>query len=78
MSKLVNGQNYFNPISFNEICEALEQGETVSVYIDCIGFTRNNNEQEAYKEALTKKYGDRIQAERFDGGFSYSYSYQLK
>lgn len=78
METLINGQNYFNEASFNEACEALERAETVKMYIDCIGHTRNNDEQEAYKTALEKKYGDRLSAERSDGGYSYSYSYRLK
>ena len=77
MSKTVNGQNYFNEASFNEACEALEHGEEISIYIDVIGHGTNNREQEIYKEALEKKYGDRLSAERFEGGFSYSYSYKL-
>lgn len=75
---LVNGKNYFNEASFDEACKALEKGATVKMYIDCIGHTRNNNEQEVYKEALSEKYGDRLLIEKSDGGFSYSYSYGLK
>ena len=75
--KVIDGKNYFNEQSFNEICEALENGESISVYIDCIGHTRNNNEQEAYKEALTEKFGSRLQAECSKGANSYSYSYRL-
>lgn len=76
---LINGGNYFHEKAFNEICEALEKGgEAVRVGIDCIGHARNNNEQEAYKEALEKKYGDRLQITKRDGVNSYSYSYELK
>ena len=74
----ISGENYFNEKSLKEICEALEQGETVEVGIDCIGHTRNNMEQEAYKEALTEKYGSRLQVECSEGAHSYSYSYRLK
>ncbi len=76
--KTINGGNYFHDKAFNEICETLEQGEAVKVYIDCIGHTRNNDEQENYKEALEKKYGDRLQTTEHSGAYSYSYSYQLK
>ena len=76
--KVISGQNYFNEKSFNEICEALEKAEVVQVYIDCIGHTRNNNEQEAYKEALLKKYQDRLKVEKSEGGHSYSYTYGLR
>lgn len=76
--RTINGGNYFHEKAFNEICEALENAEKVQVYIDCIGHTRNNNEQDAYFEALTNKYKDRLIADRTDGGYSYSYSYTLK
>lgn len=76
--KTINGGNYFHEKAFNEICEALENMEAVQVYIDCIGHTRNNNEQEAYLEALTEKYQDRLKVDRMDGGYSYSYVYGLK
>lgn len=76
--RTINGQNYFNERSFNEACEALEKMESISIYVDCIGHTRNNNEQEAYREALEKKYGDRLKVEKSDGAYSYSYSYGLK
>ena len=75
---LINGGNYFHKKAFNEICKALEQGENVEVYIDCIGHTRNNNEQEAYKEALEEKYGDKLQAKCKAGVCSYKYAYCLK
>lgn len=76
--KVINGQNYFKEKSFNEICEALEKAETVEVYIDCVGHTRNNDEQERYREALEEKYGDRLNVEKYDGAYSYSYIYKLK
>ena len=75
--KTINGGNYFHDKAFNEICEALEKGEVVQVYIDCIGHTRNNNEQEIYKEELTKKYQNRLQVDKSEGAYSYSYSYNL-
>lgn len=76
--KVIDGKNYFNEQSFNEICEALEKAGTVKVYIDSIGHTRNNNEQEAYKEALIEKYADRLKIDKIDGGYSYSYVYALR
>ena len=76
--KTINGGNYFHEKAFNEICEALEKGEAVEVYIDVIGHSRNNYEQEAYKEALENKFGDRLQTTENSGAYSYSYSYQLK
>lgn len=75
---VINGQNYFNEKSFNEICEALERMEFVKVYIDCIGHGTNNREQEIYKEALLKKYRDRLKVEKSEGVHSYSYIYSLR
>jgi hypothetical protein len=77
MPKLINGENYFNEVSFNKACKALEQGDTITVYIDSIGHTRNNNEQEAYREALIQKYGDNLSVESSKGTYSYNYSYKL-
>lgn len=77
MPKLINGENYFNPVSFDKACKALEQGDTIQIGIDCIGHTRNNNEQEIYKEKLQKKYNSRLQIEKNEGAYSYSYSYKL-
>ena len=76
--KTINGQNYFNEKSFNEICEALEKVQVVQVYIDVIGHGANNREQEAYREALEKKYQDRLKVDRIDGGHSYHYEYMLR
>ena len=74
----INGGNYYHEKAFNEICEALEQGQTISVYIDCIGHGTNNREQEVYKEELLNKFGSRLMVERSEGGYSYSYTYKLK
>lgn len=78
MSVFIDSKNYFNEQSFNEICEALEHGKTTLVGIDSIGYTRNNNEQEAYKEALLEKYGDKLKFKCNRGALSYSYEYKLK
>ena len=60
MSKLVNGKNYFNEESLKEMCERLETGETIGIYIDCIGHARNQMETAAYVRALKDKYGDKL------------------
>lgn len=77
-SIFVSGSNYFNERDFNKMVELLEEGKTIHVGIDCIGHTRNNMEQEAYKEALEKHYGDNLEVIYKDGWCSYSYEYQLK
>lgn len=61
MSKLIDGKNYFNETSLNEMCAALESGEAIRIYIDCIGHTRDTMETANYVEALKKKYGDKLQ-----------------
>lgn len=61
MSELVNGRNYFNEKSLEEMCKRLEAGETIGIYINCIGHTRNAYETARYEEALEKKYGERLQ-----------------
>ncbi|MBR6532871.1 MAG: hypothetical protein IKT44_00360 [Clostridia bacterium] len=78
MSTLINGGNYFHQRAFEAACNALDKGEAIRMYIDCIGHTRNNTEQEEYKNALIDKYGEKIIVTKENGGYSYSYSYQLK
>lgn len=60
MSKLVNGKNYFNEESLKEMCERLEKGEEIGIYIDCIGHTRTAIETAEYVAALKEKYNDRL------------------
>lgn len=76
-NKLVNCGNDFYERFFDEVCRELEAGYSVKVYVDCIGHTRNNTVQEIYKGKLEEKYGDTIKSERENGGYSYSYIYQL-
>lgn len=75
---MVNGSNDYNDSSFNEMCEKLENGETISVYIDCIGHTRNNMVQEEYREKLVEKYGERLTVINSEGWISYHYEYKIK
>lgn len=76
--KLLNGQNYFNEKSFEEACQLLEENMIIEIYIDCIGNSRNDSEQENYRDALVKKYGDRIQVKKLERGNSFAYKYELK
>lgn len=76
-AKFISCGNDFYTKYFDEVCEALEQGETVRVSIDCIGHTRNNMAQEAYRQALAKKYCDKISVKCNEGYCSYSYTYSL-
>lgn len=75
---IVNGRNYFNQNSFTEMCEVLEKGQVLEVYIDCIGHSRNNYEQENYRKSLQQKYKDQLEYEVLQGNWSYSYIYRLK
>lgn len=73
----ISGRNYFNNEDFKKMCKALDAGNEIEVGIDCIGHTRNNYEQEAYKEALSEKYKERLKVELCNGAYSYSYKYKL-
>ena len=77
MKKNISGKNYFNQESLEKMCEALESGYEIEVWIDCIGHTRNNMEQEHYKEALMEKYGDKVEVKIHEGYCIYEYSYKL-
>lgn len=74
----VSGSNYFNTKDLDQMKKLLEEGKTISVGIDCIGHTRNNMEQENYKEALMEFYKDRLEVIYEPGVCSYGYSYKLK
>ncbi len=75
--KSVNCGNDFYQRFFEDVCSLLDSGSVVKVYVDCIGHTRNNTVQEIYKEKLDEKYGSKLKAECEQGGYSYSYAYQL-
>ena len=76
--QLINGKNYLNMKSLTEMSKALNEGKTIEVYIDCIGHSRNNYEQENYRKALQKIYGENLECEVLEGNYSYSYMYRLK
>jgi hypothetical protein len=58
--KTINGKNYFNEKSLKEMVEQLENGETIGIYIDCIGHTRSEYETSVYIEELQNHFGDRL------------------
>lgn len=58
--KLINGRNYFNAESLETMAEHLENGETIGIYIDCVGRTRSEYETSNYLKALEEKYGDEL------------------
>ena len=59
-AKFINVSNCYRTEKFNLLCDELEKGERVHIYIDCIGHTRREMVTEEYEEALQKKYGDRF------------------
>lgn len=75
--KHINCGNDFYERFFEQVCQELDAGQAVKIYVDCIGHTRNNTVQEIYKEKIEEKYGDAVTTHREDGGYSYSYTYQL-
>jgi hypothetical protein len=74
----VSGSNYFNNKDLDKMIELLDNGETISVGISCIGHTRNNMEQENYKRALEEHYKDKLEIMFHEGVCSYHYDYKLK
>ena len=74
----VSGSNCFQEKYLNKMIELLDAGKRIKVGIDCIGHTRNNMEQENYREALEKHYGNKLEVIYNDGWCSYGYDYQLK
>lgn len=73
----VNGGVEYEEIHFKEMCEVLEKGDRVTVYIDCLGNGRNNREQDNYRVKLEEIYGNTLDTNFIEGN-SYSYSYILK
>ena len=74
----VSGSNYFNEKDLKKMIEELDKGNAIQVGIECIGHTRNNMEQEAYKQALLKHYGSKLEITCNEGAYSYDYEYKLK
>lgn len=75
--RTVNGWNAFYRERFEEMCAVLECGIVMSVYIDCIGHTRNNMTQEEYRRELVNQFGGRLKVIYEPGYCSYSYKYLL-
>lgn len=69
---VINCGNYYNEKSLNELCNALNEGKDVQIYIDCIGITRDTNESHKYYTKLKEIYGDKLK-EYPDNIFNHSY-----
>ena len=76
--KTISGRNYYNETDFKTMCVALDAGERIEVYIDCIGHSTNNVEQENYRQAIVAKYGDKVEVMQGGSPLSYNYSYKLR
>ena len=74
---LLNVGNDYYESSFNELCEELENGKRVQVYVDCIGHTRNNWVQDSYRTKLYAKYGEELLIECSEGVHCYHYTFEL-
>ena len=59
-SKLINVSNDYYQEKFNVLCEELEKGTMVHIYVDCIGHTRAEWVEADYVQKLKQKYGDRL------------------
>ena len=57
---LVNCGNYYTAKKFRELCDYLEAGKKVMIYIDCIGHTRTYTVTAQYVEALKLKYAQEL------------------
>lgn len=77
-TKKIELGNSFREEKLEEIIKELENGETVEMFVDCIGFTLNNTIEERYKEELIKKYNKKIQFEQVGSSKVYWYNVKLK
>lgn len=60
------------------LINALDESNKVAPMVDCIGHTRNNMTQEAYKKALIEHYGNKLNVRIDEGWCSYGYVYKLE
>ena len=59
-SKLINVSNDYYQEKFNVLCEELEKGTMVHIYVDCIGHTRAAWVEDDYVKKLKSKYGEKL------------------
>ena len=60
MTKTINVGNYYTEERFQVVKEALEQGNTVRIYVDCIGHSRTEMVESEFREALQGEYKDKL------------------
>lgn len=59
--ELINCCNYFHVTGQNRLIEALEDGKTICIYIDCVGHQRTEYERALYIRWLEEYYGERLE-----------------
>ena len=64
MKKTINVGNYYTEARLQEVKEALEQGYTVRIYVDCIGHSRTEQVEWEFREELQKEYKDKLVCKR--------------
>ena len=56
----VDGGNEFDEKYLQQMVAELESGNTIAIYISCIGHSRTERVERAYKNKLIEKYGDKL------------------
>lgn len=59
--KTINGKNYFNKESLEEMIKELEKGNEIIIYISCLGHTRAIMEEYNYRRALEDIFKDDLE-----------------
>lgn len=72
--KTINVTNDYCQERFEVLCEELEKGERVHIYVDCIGHTRSEWVEDEYVTELKKKYSEKLHKE----GSYWTTAYYLK
>lgn len=60
-NKVINGSNMFNLSIYKDIIQNLNNGETVELYISCIGHTRAQLEGAKYRKELQNYFGEKLE-----------------
>lgn len=60
-NKVINGSNSFNLSIYKDIIQNLNNGETVELYINCLGHTRAQIEGSKYREELQNYFGEKLE-----------------
>ena len=63
--KTINGKNYFNKESLEEMIKELEKGNEIIIYISCLGHTRAIMEEYNYRRALEDIFKDDLKSSNY-------------